>query len=60
MGTNRNLFNVGTVVYVVVAGGPILKGIQRDKMDLVPCAVLVNNVKKGFETIRPITRRACA
>ena len=51
MGTNSNLFNVGTVIYVVVTRGPILKGIERDRVDLIPCTMFVNNVKKGLETI---------
>ena len=51
MAPNSNLVNVGTVIYVVVTRGPILKGIERDRMDLVPCTVCVNNVKKGLETV---------
>ena len=55
MGTDCNFFNMGTIVYVVVAGGPVLKGIQRYRVDLIPSTVLMYNVKKGFETIGPST-----
>ena len=51
VGTNSNLVNVGTVIYVVVTRGPILKGIERDRVDMVPCTMFVNNVRRGLETI---------
>ena len=60
MGTNCNFSNMSTVVYVVVARSPILKGAQTDRMNLVPCTVFMNNVEKGFETIRLFTGWTCA
>ena len=53
MGTDSNFFNMGTIVYVIVAGGPVLKGIQGYRVDLIPSPVFMYSVKKGFETIRP-------
>ena len=51
MGANSNLFNVSTVVYVVVTRGPVLEGIERDSMDEIPCTVSVCDVKEGLETV---------
>ena len=46
MGTDCNFFNMGTIVYVIVAGGPVLKGIQGYRVDLVPSPVFMYNIKK--------------
>ena len=60
MTPDSNLVNVGTIVCVVVTGGPILKGIERDSVNLVPCTVCVYNVKKGLETVGLSNRRTYA
>ena len=52
MATDCNLVNVGTVVFVVVTGGPVLEGIERDSVNHIPCTVCGNNVKKRFEADR--------
>ena len=51
MGANSNLFNVCTVVYVIVTRGPVLESIERDSMDEIPGTVSVCDVKERLETV---------
>ena len=51
MAAKGNLVNVGTVINVVVARGPILKGIERDSENHIPCTVCVNNFEKRLEAV---------
>ena len=46
MTPNSCLVNVGTVVCVVVTRGPILKGIERDSENHIPCTVCVDNFEQ--------------
>ena len=51
MAANGNFVNVGTVVNVVVTRGPILKGIERDSENHVPCTVCVYNIEKRLKAV---------
>ena len=58
MAANGNLVNVGTIVNVVVTRGPILKGIERDSENHVPCTVCGYNIEKRLKAVGLSNHRA--
>ena len=51
MGANSNLFNVGTIIFVVVTGGPELQGKKRDSMHKIPCTVPMSDIEERLKTV---------
>ena len=51
MGANRNFFNVGTIVFVVVTRGPELQGIKGDSMYKIPGTVPMSDIEEGLKTV---------